>query len=147
MPGTLPNTTLEFMNWSWSQIEPYYAELADRPLTEETVETWLLDWTALVRLLSETGSRLQIATTVNTEDKDAVTRLQNFMVNIAEPAASQEQKLKEKMLNSELTPAGFENAMRNIQTEAEIFREANVPLFTRNRNWTSNITRLWAHRR
>ena len=87
MPGTLPNTSMEFMNWSWSQIEPYYAELADRPLTEETVETWLLDWTALVRLLSETGSRLQIATTVNTEDKEAVTRLQNFMVNIAEPAA------------------------------------------------------------
>ncbi len=131
MPGTLPNTTLEFMNWSWSQIEPYYAELIARPLTEETVETWLLDWTQLVRLLSETGSRLQIATTVNTEDKDAVTRLQHFMVNIAEPAASQEQKLKEKLLTTELTPAGFENAMRNVQTEAEIFREANVPLFTK----------------
>jgi len=130
MPGTLPNTTLEFMNWSWSQIEPYYAELIARPLTEDTVETWLLDWTQLSRLLSETGNRLQIATTVNTEDKEAVTQLQNFMVNIVEPSASQEQKLKEKLLNSELVAAGFENAMRNIQTEAEIFREANVPLFT-----------------
>ena len=130
MPGALPNTTQEFMNWSWSQIEPYYAELNARPLTADTVETWLLDWTQLVRLLSETGNRLQIATTVNTEDKDAVTRLQNFMVNIAEPTASQEQKLKEKLLRSELAPEGFENAMRNIVTEAEIFREANIPLFT-----------------
>ena len=133
MLDTLPNTTLEFMNWSWAQIEPYYAELAARPLTVDTVDTWLLDWTQLVRLLSETSNRLEIATTVNTEDKEAVTRLQNFMVTIAEPAASQEQQLKEKLLASELEPAGFENALRNMRTEANIFREANVPLFTQER--------------
>ena len=57
--------------------------------------------------------------------------MQNYLVNIAEQAALQEQKLKEKMLTAELEPAGFENAMRNMQNEAEIFREANVPLFTK----------------
>src|SRR5262245_5031684 len=98
MPDSLPNTTSEFMNWSWSQIEPYYAELAARPLTAENVDTWLRDWTKIASLLSETNNRLEIATTLNTEDKDAVTRLQNFLVNIAEKAAPQEQKLKEKML-------------------------------------------------
>src|SRR6185503_14405458 len=133
MPGTLPNTTLEFMNWSWSQIEPYYAELAARPLTADNVETWLVDWTQLIRLISETNNRLEIATTLNTEDKDAVTRFQNFMVNIAEPVAPQEQKLKEKLLASELEPAGFENALRDMHNETEIFREANVPLFTQER--------------
>ncbi len=133
MLGTLPNTTLEFMNWSWSQIEPVYAELIDRPIDASNIETWLGDWTQLIRLISETNNRLEIATTVNTEDKDAVTRLQNFMVNIAEPVSIEEQKLKEKLLRSELAPMGFENAMRNIQTEAEIFREANVPLVTEER--------------
>jgi oligoendopeptidase F len=56
------------------------------------------------------------------------------MVNIAEPVSIEEQKMKEKLLRSELTPAGFENAMRDIQNEAEIFREANVPLVTEERN-------------
>jgi oligoendopeptidase F len=87
----------------------------------------------LACLLSETSNRLDIATTVNTEDKDAVTRLQSFMVNIAEPSSIQEQKMKEKLLSSEIEPVGFENALRNMVTEAEIFREANVPLFTQER--------------
>lgn len=133
MQATLPTTTQEFMNWSWSQIEPYYAELLARPLTTDTVATWLADWTLLARLLSETNNRLDIATTVNTEDKEAVTRLQHFMVNVAEPASIQEQKLKEKLLASGLEPVGFENALRNMRTEAAIFREANVPLVTKER--------------
>ncbi len=133
MQNTLPTTTAEFMNWSWSQIEPVYAELLARPLTDDNVAEWLKDWTQLACLLSEANNRLEIATTVNTEDKDAVTRLQNFMVKIVEPAAIQEQKMKEKLLSSELEPVGFENALRNMVTEAEIFREANVPLVTQER--------------
>ncbi len=131
MQATLPTSIDEFMNWSWSQIEPFYAELAARPLSADTIATWLADWTRLLCLLGETGSRLHIATTVNTEDKEAVQRLQNFMVNIAEPSATHEQQLKEKLLASGLEPVGFENALRNMRTEAAIFREANVPLFTR----------------
>ena len=131
MQGTLPNTAFEFMDWSWAQIEPVYTELANRPLMAETVEQWLLDWTRLIRLLSEASNRLQIATTVNTEDKEAVTRFQNFMVNIGEPASLQEQKLKEKFLASGLEPKGFAIALRNMRSEANIFSAENVPLFTK----------------
>ncbi|MCA0454104.1 MAG: M3 family oligoendopeptidase [Chloroflexi bacterium] len=133
MQATLPTTTDEFVNWSWSQIEPFYAELEARPLAADTVATWLADWTLLLRLMSETGNRLEIATTVNTEDEEAVKRLQNFLKNIAEPAAIAEHKLQEKILASGLEPVGFEIALRNMRAEAADFREANVPLVTKER--------------
>lgn len=127
---TLPKSAQEFMQWSWAQIEPYYRDLENRPLTAQNIDMWLADWTYLLQLLSETSARLQIATTVNTEDKDAVERLDSFLVNIAERAQVEEQKLKQKLIASGLQPAGFEIPLRNMRTEAEIFSDANVPLFT-----------------
>ncbi len=127
---TLPPTVQEFSTWNWAQIEPYYRDLQDRPLTEDSVAEWLADWTHLQQLLDETFTRLRIATTVNTEDSAAAERLQTMMVNIAEPSQIAEQKLKEKLLASGLTPVGMEIPIKNLQTEAELFTEANVPLFT-----------------
>ncbi len=56
---------------SWEQVEPYLQELAVRRLTAENVEAWLVDWTELLRLVMETEQRRYVATTVNTDDKDA----------------------------------------------------------------------------
>ena len=69
----LPTTVFEFMDWSWSQIEPYFHDLAARPLNAEKVTAWLADWTHLSLLLQETYQRLYVATTVNTEDEEAST--------------------------------------------------------------------------
>ena len=38
------------------------------------------------------------------------------------------QKLKEKLLESGLQPAGFEIPLRNMRAEADLFREENLPL-------------------
>ncbi len=74
MPSPLPTTALEFMDWTWAQIEPYFKELAERPLDSASLPTWLADWSHLSKLLYETYWRLYVATTVNTSDTPAEQR-------------------------------------------------------------------------
>jgi oligoendopeptidase F len=133
MFNTLPATAQEMTAWTWPQIEPFYAELAARDLTAENVSTWLSDWTRLSNLLNETQTRLYIATTVNTADKAAQERFHAFLEQIGEPAQRAEQILREKLLASGLEPEGFAVPLRAIRADAELFREANVPLFTQER--------------
>jgi oligoendopeptidase F len=130
MFSTLPQTAQEFMNWTWLQIAPYYDDLIARPLTSENVNVWLADWSRLGRLIAETHSRLSVATTQNTADQAAKQRYFDFLDNISPPVQAAEQKLKQKLLDSGLQPDGFEIPLRNMQTEAALFREENIPLFT-----------------
>jgi oligoendopeptidase F len=116
------------LNWSWSQIEPYYTDLAARALSANNVAQWLADWTRINELVEEMYARLNVATTVNTADKESEERYRAFLDNIFPPALAAEQKLKEKLLASGLEPDGFAIPLRNMRTESEIFRAANLPL-------------------
>jgi oligoendopeptidase F len=133
MLNTLPTTAQEMMAWTWPQIEPFYAELAARDLTAENVGVWLSDWSRLSNLLNETQTRLYIATTVNTADTAAQERFHTFLEQIGEPAQRAEQTLREKLLASGLQVEGMEVPVQAIRADAELFREANVPLFTQER--------------
>jgi oligoendopeptidase F len=130
---TLPQTAQEFMGWKWAQIEPFYRDLEARELNAGNVARWLSDWTRLGNLIAEMYSRLNVATTLNTADQDAKQQYFAFLENIFPHAQEEEQKLKQKLLSSGLEPAGFEIPLRNMRTEAAIFREANIPLFTEER--------------
>ena len=127
---TIPNTTHEFISWSWEQIEPYFQDLLNRPLNSTNVARWLADWTRLADLLEETFSRLSVATTLDTNDEEAERRYKKFLDEIYPPAQATEQKLKEKLLNSGLKPEGFEIPLRNIRAQADLFRDANLPLLS-----------------
>ncbi len=139
---TLPKTAQEFRTWKWSQIEPYFKDLENRELTEETVGQWLADWTVLAQLFSEAFARQSIAMTVDTADKAVSEQFHSWLKAVNEPAQEAEQKLKEKLLRSEIEPKGFDIPLRNMQGEAEIFREANVPLFTEERKMTDEYNRI-----
>jgi oligoendopeptidase F len=130
MFNTLPASALEFADWSWAQIQPYYTDLQNRPLTADTVNAWLADWTGLEQRLQEAVTRMSIATTLDTTDTAAVTRYHTFLQNIVEPAQVTENALREKLLASGLKPDGFEIPLRNMHNEAELFCEANIPLST-----------------
>jgi len=121
------------MSWSWSQIEPYYQELTARNLAADTVEDWLADWSRLSRLIAETFSRLKVAVDLDTTDKVAEERYNTFLEKIFPSAQAADQKLKEKLLASGLEPRGFAVPLRNMRTEAAIFREANLPLLIEER--------------
>ncbi len=130
MFAALPTTTTLFMDWNWSQIEPYYRNLADRMLDDTTIKDWLADWTRLDNLIHETRTRLWIATTTNTADTEGAQRFHTYLENIMEQVEPAEQRLREKFLASGLTVAGMEISLRDMRAEAALFHAENVPLLT-----------------
>ena len=74
MFDTLPQEVITLSYWSWSQIEPYYQDLATRPLDSGNIVTFLTDWTRLSERVDEMQARLHVATTLNTTDQEAEQR-------------------------------------------------------------------------
>jgi oligoendopeptidase F len=128
MLPSLPENAHQFMEWSWSQIEPYFQDLAGRPINASNVAGWLADWSHLDELLIEVYQRLYVGITVDTTDQAAQLRYQNFLDGIYPFAQAADQRLKEKLLDSGLNLEGFEIPLRNMRAEAEIFRDANLSL-------------------
>ncbi len=128
MLKTLPSTPQEIIAWTWPEIEPHYKDLQARLLDASSMDAWLADWSKLGELLEEMYSRLAVATSVNTADKEADERMNRFLDGIFPNALAAEQKLKEMLLASKLEPKGFEIPLRNMRAEAELFRESNLPL-------------------
>ena len=146
MFATLPATTQEFSHWTWNQISPYYDDLAARPLTAETVGAWLTDWSRLGALLDETNVRLYIATTVNTADDEAQQRYKTYLDDIEPRAANAEQRLKQRLIESGLEPAGFELPLRKLRTDAALFREENLPLLAEARKLSIGYDKIAGER-
>ena len=119
-----------FTGWSWAEIDPYYRDLSGRTLTGDSVHQFLANWTWVSERVSETQSRLRVATTQNTADQEAERLYHSFLDEIFPAAQAAEQRLKEHLLASGLEPAGFEVPLRKMRADAAIFREANLPLFS-----------------
>jgi oligoendopeptidase F len=129
--ATLPATSAEFRDWPWERIAPYYDELLARPLTQENLAAWLADWTAISALLDEVNTSYTIATTVNTADEEAERGYTRYLDTIQPQAMAAEQRLREKLLASGLeAPEGFAVPLRKLRAEAELYREANVPVLS-----------------
>lgn len=127
---TLPTSAQAMVDWPWEKLEPYFAELQQRPLRADNVHDWLTDWTHLAELLSEVYARLYVATTVDTNDEQAEQRYKTFLDEILPRMEAAEQQLKVKLLDSGLQPEGFAIPLRNIRQAVELFREENLPLIS-----------------
>ncbi len=130
---TLPKNHQVFIEWSWRELKPFADDLIQRAVTPTTVDDWLMDWSDLSRLLSEMSSRLRLATSLNTADQQAKERYNTFLDTVYIPSQAVHQVLKQKLLASGLQPNGFEVPLRNMRLEAQIFREANLPLLAEER--------------
>jgi oligoendopeptidase F len=131
--AALPNHYPEFIHWTWPQFEPYYQNLIERSLSADNVTAWLADWSHLGKLVYELQARLSLANTLNTADAGAEQRYLAFLSDVFPPVQAAEQKLKQKLLDSGLEPAGFEIPLRNMRAEAALFREINLPLLAEDR--------------
>jgi oligoendopeptidase F len=129
MLANLPQTYEDFSKLTWAQIEPFYVELQNRTLTMDTIDEWLSDWTALANRVSETVTRYEVATTVDTTNDSHQTRYLSYLDEVITASRAADQKLKEKLLASGIEPEGFRVPLRNMRAEADLFREANLPLF------------------
>lgn len=120
----------DFMAWTWDDIEPQYRELAGRTLTAETVDRFLRDWTDLGNRIGELGTRLDLATDMNTADEEASARFQTYVQEIMPRVEEAENELAKKLLDSGLQPDGLGVPLRRMRVDVELFREENLPLQT-----------------
>lgn len=139
----MPDTVDAVADWSWEQYAPFVQEMLDVELTQSNLPDWLAQWTHLFHLIGDRYTTLQVATSVNTADAEAEQKLHAFLGNILEKAMAVDNQLKEKFLRSGLkAPKGFEVALKIMQTDAEIFREANLPLFTEEQKLSTEYDKI-----
>lgn len=137
-----PAKAEELINWKWSDFEPGYTALEKVALTPENVAGWLSAWSRVAECVDEMYSRLHIATTVNTIDKDAEEKFNNFLNTIFPNAMAWEQKLKVILLASGLEPEGFEIPLRNYRSDAGLFREENLPLLAEDHKYATEYDKI-----
>ncbi len=142
MSSHLPQSVTPFMDWSAEQLQPVYDELRARPLTAESVDQWLADWSHLTALLDERSSRLYVANTLDTTDEAAEKALYHYLENIRPFAAAEDQKLKQKLLESGLEPAGLAVPLQQMRADAARFRQENLPLFTEEAKLGTNYNKI-----
>ncbi|MEP7326602.1 MAG: M3 family metallopeptidase, partial [Gemmatimonadota bacterium] len=127
-PFALPATAEAFAQASWADIEPFYGELAARPISLDTVEAWLADWSRLEELLSEAAARAMIAYTVDTESAEREADHLRFSTEVLPKADEEGVRLARRLLELGYTRADLASMIERFRTQIEIFREANVPL-------------------
>ncbi len=130
MSTTLPSDPAVFMRWDWTHLEPYADDLANRPLTYTSLESWMTEWSDLNRVISEIYARLLVAITLDTADPASSQAFNTFLEGTFNPFQAANQSLKRKFLDSGLQPDGCEIAIRNMQVETEIYRQENLQLQT-----------------
>jgi oligoendopeptidase F len=128
MYSVLPSTSESLARLNWSEIEPWYRELIVAELSQNTLLSWLAQWSRLSELVEETLVKQEIACTQNTADQERADRKQHFLDEIYLHIQPLDQQVKQKLLTSGLEPNGFALPLRKLRTEAALFREQNVPL-------------------
>ena len=127
----LPTKIEPFITWTWTQIAPFYEELRERPLTQETIHKWLADWSQLSQLLFEKAARLRVATTQDTHDAEAEDAMNQYLDEIFPHVQLAENQLEKRLLASGLEPEGLKIPLRNMRADAALFCEANIPLLSK----------------
>ena len=133
----------EFMAMDWEDMYPLYVELEQAQLEEETLSAWMTGWSDLRKLIDERFSRLSLATALDTTDEEAEKAYHDFLEQIFPKAQSADQKLKEKLLQNGLVPEGMEIILKKMQTEADLFREENLPLLTEDRKLGTQYSKVF----
>ncbi|AHG91202.1 oligoendopeptidase, M3 family [Gemmatirosa kalamazoonensis] len=126
----LPDSPAAFADATWSDIAPYFEALAAAPLDETTVAEWLATWSRLEELLSEAGTVAMIAYTGDTADPAKEAAHLRFSMQIFPLVDEQQVRLAKRLLDVGYAPPDLATTVRRFRTDAEIFREANVPLFS-----------------
>ena len=142
MFSEIPADPQIWMKWTWKDFEPYDAELASTELSADNLEEWLQAWSSFAETVDEVYNRLYAAITANTADAQIKERYDAFLDHIYPAALQSEQNLKKKLLESRLEPAGFEVTLRNMRAEADLFREANLPLLSEEQKLNSEFDKI-----
>ncbi len=129
----LPTQIDQIEPTKWETYEPFYGDLLNRTVDQETVKTWLSDWSRLEALVNEAGTTIHIQKTLDTRSAEKERAFIDFVSNVQPHVSRMNQKLKEKLLQLDSSEANLENfdiILRNMRNQADLFSEENVPILT-----------------
>ncbi len=116
--------------YDWSTIEPHFNALCDAELAPQDVPAWLSRWSDLEKIIAEAIAVASRAKSEDTTDEVAERSFRYLIEEIQPKAQVAAQALKLKLLAVPGFEPGPEHAelLRRFRNEADLFREANVPL-------------------
>lgn len=117
---------------NWASLQPAVEELLAAPLGADTVDPWLQRWSDLTSVVMEAGAQVYREVSENTADAAAEERFNRFWEVIMPQWSTAAQALKQRLLGLEDYAPAADTAMmvKRFRTEAEIFRDENVPLLS-----------------
>lgn len=125
----------EFDPADWSQADPLYRALLDRPLNSPAdLERWLADFSELTSVIDEYGNRRYIDKSCHTNDREIERRYMQYVEEIEPKVKPLHFELQKKYLASphaaSLADRKYVILAKKWRADVEIFREENVALET-----------------
>jgi oligoendopeptidase F len=126
----LPSSPGPLSKARWDDIGPYFDDLAERPLDKTTVEGWLQAWSTLEELVTEAAALAMIAYTIDTSNPEREADHLRFSTEIMPKMEERSVELARRLVESGYRTPALETVLSRFRTSIEIFREANVPIFS-----------------
>ena len=128
--SVLPPSPAAFAKSSWDEIVPYFDDLVERSVTGENVEAWLRAWSRLEELVTEAAAQAMIAYTIDTSDPDKEQDHLRFSTEILPKMEERSVELARRFVALGYTSPELATTLARFRTSIEIFRDANIPLFS-----------------
>lgn len=122
-----------FIVKDWETLEPYFKELAERPVdSPKALAQWLKDMSELEAIISEDACWRQIKMTCDTENIELEQSFTFFMMNIQPKIQPYADLLNRKLIESpftkELDQKKYFTYLRTVKKNIDLFRESNIQL-------------------
>src|SRR5215217_842041 len=123
----------DFKVTDWSNLEPYFKELLDRPInSKKDLEKWLQHISELEAVVGEDAAWRQIRMTCDTENKELEKAFEFFVLEIQPKIQPYADKLNRKLIENpfvkELDQRQYFTYLRAVKKSIDLFREENIPL-------------------
>jgi oligoendopeptidase F len=128
--SVLPSSPAAFAKATWDEVVPYFDDLLERPLDAATVEEWLSAWSRLEELVTEAAAQAMIAYTIDTSDAEKEKDHLRFSTEILPKMEERSVELAKRFVALGHSTPELATTLARFRTSIEIFREANVSLFS-----------------
>jgi len=128
--SVLPTSPAAFAKATWDEVVPYFDDLLERPLDASTVEEWLSAWSRLEELVTEAAAQAMIAYTIDTSDGEKEKDHLRFSTEILPKMEERSVELARRFVALGHSTPELATTLARFRTSIEIFREANIPLFS-----------------
>ena len=130
----VPNVPFAVDTSTWTSFQTRYDNLLNVALEPSELPGWLDQWSQLNRVVEEVGAIVYIESTLDTTDESKEKAFLNFIEHIEPNYRRADQTLKERLLtlvfDDQALGPDMTVTLRKMRNQADLFREANIPLFT-----------------